>query len=197
MLADVLRAYRGQSVVYCLPRGGVEIGVEVARRLAAPLNLIIARKIGHPANPEYAVGAVTETGPPVYDEFERRRLDPSWLAGAEAAERAEAARRRRVYAQNRRPASTTGKTAVVVDDGIATGLTMRAAVAELRERLPGKLVVAVPCAPGEAVANLYDLADEVVVLTDPEAYLGAVGSYYSDFPQLSDEAVIDLLDANG
>ncbi len=196
VLADVLSGYKGQSVVYALPRGGVELGVEVSLALDAPLELITARKVGHPANPEYAVCAVTETGPLVCNEAERVRLDPTWLAGAEAAERSEAVRRRQVYGLGLRSFSVAGKVAIVVDDGIATGLTMRAAVSELQYQQPGKLIVAVPCAPHAAIDDLYELADEMIVLTDPSEYLGAVGAYYAAFPQLTDEDVVDLLGAS-
>jgi predicted phosphoribosyltransferase len=169
------------------------VAAEVARALDAPLEPLIARKLGHPDNPEYAVCAVTETGPLICDEVERVRLDPRWLQQAEMAERVEAKRRREAYVQNRQLVSSAGKAALVIDDGIATGLTMQAAVAELRERHTEKLVVAVPCAPREAIDTLYELADEVLVLTDPDEYLGAVGAYYDDFPQLTDDEVVDLL----
>ena len=194
LLGEELRQYRGQSMVFALPRGGVETGVEVARALDAPLGLVIARKIGHPYSPEYAVCAVTETGPLVCSEFERANLDPLWLRQAEMAERMEAARRHKVYLAGRTPVQAEGKVAIVVDDGIATGLTMQAAVAELRAQNPAKLVVAVPVAPRDAVDELLELADEVVVLTGQDGYLGAVGAYYESFPQLSDNEVTALLD---
>jgi len=193
-LAEKLRAYRGGAVVYALPRGGIETGVEVARALDVPLGIIIARKIGHPMSPEYAVCAVTETGPMLCNEYERVNLDPLWLSQAESAERTEAKRRRKVYLSGRAPVAVNGKTAIVVDDGIATGLTMQAAVAELRSQGPSKLIVAVPAAPRDAVDALLENADEVIVLNDPDTYLGAVGAYYDWFPQLSDEEVTALLD---
>ena len=193
-LGAQLGAYRGRSVVYALPRGGVETAVEVARALEAPLGLVIARKIGHPGNPEYAVCAVTETGPLICDELEAASLKASWLKQAEVAERAEAARRRKVYELGRKRISPAGRIAVVVDDGIATGLTMQAAVAALRTRRPDKLIVAVPAAPRDAINDLAEVVDMSVVLEDPDTYLGAVGSYYADFPQLTDDDVIALLD---
>ncbi len=191
-LAARLGEYTGQAVVLALPRGGVETGVEVARELGVPLGLVIARKIGHPMMPEYAVCAVTETGPVVCNEAERAALDPHWLRGAEAAERAEAARRRKAYAIA--PSlSLQDEAVILVDDGIATGLTMRAAAAEVLAGRPRRLIVAVPAAPRDAVDELGQLADEVIVLADPDAYLGAVGAYYASFPQLSDREVIKLL----
>lgn len=194
LLADRLRQYRGKAVVLALPRGGVEAGAEVAKALGAPLGLVIARKIGHPFSPEYAVCAVTETGPLICNEFEQADLDPLWLKQAEAAERAEAKRRREVYTRGRAPVRAKGKVAAVVDDGIATGLTMLAAVAAVKKQRPKRLIVAVPAAPRDAVDELSDIADEVIVLRDPDDYLGAVGAYYDYFPQLTDDEVTALLD---
>lgn len=193
-LAESLRQYAGNAVVFALPRGGVETAVEVAHELDAPLGLIIARKIGHPMNPEFAACAVTETGPLVCNEAAQASLDELWLKQAEQAERQEAKRRRELYVADRSPVSATGKVAIVVDDGIATGLTMRAAVADLKNQQPEKLVVAVPVAPGEVVSELLELADEVVVLTGQDEYLGAISMYYDSFPQLTDDEVADLLD---
>ena len=193
-LAESLQQYAGNAVVFALPRGGVETAVEVAHELDAPLGLIIARKVGHPMNPEYAACAVTETGPLVCNEAERAALDPLWLKQAEQSEREEARRRRELYMDDRPPVEVKGKVAIVVDDGIATGLTMRAAVADLRNQQPDKLVVAVPVAPSEVMSELLELADEVVVLADPDEYLGAISMYYDSFPQLTDDVVIDLLD---
>jgi predicted phosphoribosyltransferase len=169
--------------------------VEVAAALAAPLNVCVARKIGHPANPEFAVGAVTARGPLIWSSSERDQLDATWLRRAEMVARMEAARRAHLYGQGRPAAPVTGKVAILIDDGMATGLTMRAAASELQREQPKRLVVAVPCAPRDAVDDLYELADEVVVLSDPDEYLGAVSAYYAAFPQLTDEEVVDLLGA--
>jgi len=193
-LAQRLRPYRGKAVVYALPRGGVETAVETARELDAPLGLIVSRKIGHPFDPEYAVCAVTETGPMVCDENEQTSIDQTWLQGAEAGERAEAKRQAELYSAVRRPVATEGKTAVIVDDGIATGLTMHAAIAELQKQHPKQILVAVPCAPRDTVDELLEVADGVTVLSNPDEYLGAVGTYYDVFPQLTDDDVMALLD---
>lgn len=193
LLAEKLQTYHSQAVVYALPRGGVETGIEVARALDAPLDLIISRKIGHPVSPEYAICAVTETGPLICNETERVRVGSTWIDQAEANERAEAKRRREKYLAGHQPVSAKGKIAIVVDDGIATGLTMEAAVADLKKMEPQKIIVAVPAAPREAVDALQAVTDEVIVLEDPDSYRGAVGSYYEDFPQLTDQEVIDLL----
>lgn len=193
-MAERLRSYRGKAVVYALPRGGVETAAEVAQVLEAPLDLLVARKIGHPVDPEYAVCAVTETGPLICNEAERAGLDWLWLEQAAKTERQEAKRRRELYMGGRRSPAVRGKVAIVVDDGIATGLTLRAAIAELQARKPAEIVVAVPCAPRDAVDELLEVADRVVVLADPDEYVGAVGAYYDLFPQLTDDDVLALLD---
>jgi len=194
LLAEKLHEYSGKAVVYALPRGGVEVAVEVANELEVPMDLLIARKIGHPMSPEYAVCSVTETGPLICNELERVSLDRLWLEQAEKTERQEAKRRREKYLENRAPISAKVKAAIVVDDGIATGLTMRAAVAELKKQEPDKIVVAVPCAPRDALEELREFTEDFVVLTDPDEYFGAVGAYYDYFPQLTDEEVVRLLD---
>ncbi len=193
-LAQALAKYRAaDAVVYALPRGGVVLGYEVATALGAPLDLAIARKIGHPHNPEYAVCAVTEDGPLICDEAELGFLDKVWLAEAVERERQEAKRRRAAYLTGRSRISPAGKTAILVDDGIATGLTIRAALASLRKEKPAKVVVAVPCAGADVTAMLRREADEVIVLTNEEEYQGAVGAYYEKFPQVTDAEVIALL----
>lgn len=191
-LAKALARYDSDdAVVYALPRGGVAIGAEVAKQLELPLSLVIPRKIGHPENEEYAVCAVTEDGELVCNEEESNALDPAWLTAAKKREQKEAKRRRAAYGGARIPA--TGKLALIVDDGIATGLTMRAAIRSLRKELPSEVVVAAPVAPREVVEYLRDDADDVVVLDDSEPFLGAIGAYYDSFPQVSDAEVIALM----
>src|SRR6266550_4282235 len=158
LLAQKLLPYRDNAVVYALPRGGVEVAAEVARALQAPLELIISRKIGNHSNPEYAVCAVTETGPLICNEYERSNLDPTWLKQAERAERAEAKRRREVYMAGRKPISAKGKTAILVDDGVATGLTMRAAAAEVKAQQPKQLIIAAPVISRDAESELREYA---------------------------------------
>lgn len=192
-LAKALARYDSEdAVIYALPRGGVALGAEVARQLELPLSLVITRKIGHPQNLEYAVCAVTEEGELVCDEEEVRTIDPDWLTAEVERERMEAARRRVTYGDVRIPAS--GKIAILVDDGVATGLTMRAAIRSLRGEVPDEVVVAIPVAPHSVVERLRREADDVVVLDDTEPYLGAVGAYYEDFPQVTDEEVIEILE---
>lgn len=193
-LAEKLKAYQGkEAVVYALPRGGVVLGFEVARRLGIPLDVVITRKIGHPYNPEYAVCAIAEQGEMVCNEKERAGLDPAWLEKASAKEQQEIQRRRQTYLGGRMHIPARGKTAIVVDDGAATGLTIVAAIKSLRKENPTSVVAAVPVTPHEVVLLLQSVADEVAVLRDEQFFLGAVGAYYKNFPQVSDEEVISLL----
>ena len=193
-LAAELGGYRGDDVVvYALPRGGVVLGYEISQALCVPLDLIITRKIGHPYNPEYAIGAITEEGEALYEERERVEADQDWLKKAAEKERREALRRRRVYLNGRKRTSAQGKRAIVVDDGVATGLTLRAALLSLRKDKPKELIVAIPVAPHDVIQVLRNEADTIVVLEDAQEYLGAVGAYYDEFPQVSDEEVVHFL----
>lgn len=194
-LAKALKKFEGMDcIVYALPRGGVVVGAEVARELDAPLELAIARKIGHPSWPEYAIGAVTESGEPIWNEAERRTLSQSQQKKALSQEREEAKRRRLKYAGERKSVSAKGKTAIIVDDGIATGLTMIAACKELRAQQPKKIVVAVPVAPNDSVHELEEYADDTVVLNQvPSGAFGAVGSFYESFAQTEDSEVHEIM----
>lgn len=193
-LAEKLKAYQGKkAVAYALPRGGVVLGFEVARRLGIPLDVVIARKIGHPYSPEYAVCAVAEDGEMVCNEKERAGLDPIWLEKAAAQEQQEIQRRRKTYLGERMRIPARGKTVLIIDDGAATGLTIIAAIRAMRRENPASVVAAVPVAPNEVVLKLRSVADEAVVLRDEQSFLGAVGAYYKDFPQVSDKEVIALL----
>lgn len=193
-LAEALSLYKGEdAIIYALPRGGVVVGFEVAKALNLPLDLVITRKIGHPMNPEYALCATTETGEMLCDESARASVDEAWLEKAALAEQKEAKRRREVYLGDRQSASPQGKIAIVVDDGIATGLTIRSAVNALRAQNPQKIVIAVPAAPSDISQELTSIAEEVVVLSGVKQYLGAVGAYYEEFPQIKDAEVTHLI----
>ncbi len=194
-LAKALEKYKGEdAVVYALPRGGVILGYEVARDLHAPLDLIITRKIGYPGNEECAVCAVAEDGHMICDQSAASMLDPEWLEDQAKKEMLEARRRREVYLKGQEPLKANGKIAIVVDDGVATGLTLLLAIGELKHRNPKKIVVAVPVASRDAAARIGEEADDLVALEVP-IYFQAVGAYYQSFPQTSDEEVIGLLDA--
>lgn len=193
-LAQALQQYRGAAtVVLALPRGGVVLGAAVAKALGTPLGLAIVRKIGHPENPEYAICAIAESGVLVCNEEELAQVDPAWFAQAKAHEQAEARRRHERYLHGTRPPMLEGKTVILVDDGIATGLTMRAAIRSVQRQHPAKVVVAVPVAPPATVQVLEHEDAEVVALDIPAVFLGAVGAYYEQFPQVSDEEVVQLL----
>jgi putative phosphoribosyl transferase len=192
-LAAALVQFRGESVVvFALPRGGVVLGAEVARHLRSPLDLIVVRKIGHPESPEYAIGAVTEDGDVVLNREETETLDPVWVATAVEAQLHEARRRRTAFLCDRPAISAKGKTAIIVDDGLATGLTMEAGIHQVRKQHPLKVIVAVPVAAAETVNRMRSEVDEIVVLHAPPVF-GAVGAFYADFGQLSDAEVIALM----
>src|SRR3989344_388625 len=174
-LARALQQYAGEEpVIYALPRGGVVLGVEVSRQLKAALDLLIVRKIGHPFNPEYAVAAVGADGDIVKNTEEVAQIDPEWFKAETAKQRAEANRRRKLYLGGRKPVSASGKTCVIVDDGLATGLTMKVAIAELRHQKPKKIIVAVPVAPAETVEEIGRLADDIVALHVPAGFFWAI-----------------------
>lgn len=195
-LARALGKFKGRDgIVYPLPRGGIVLGVEIATALHMPLDLIIPRKIGHPYNPEYAICAVTEDGETVCNEEELARIDQAWFRAQVENARKEARRRRELYLGDRKPLDAKGKTVIIVDDGIATGLTMRAALNDARQRQPAHIVIAIPVSPADTAEKLRRDVDEVVALDIPDFYLGAVGAYYDDFAQVTDEEVIELLRA--
>ncbi|MEK7579451.1 MAG: phosphoribosyltransferase family protein, partial [Patescibacteria group bacterium] len=176
-----------------VPRGGVVLGAEIAKALQAPLDLVIVRKIGHPANSEYAVGVTAENHDVLCNPAEKASLDPKWLEKAIEKARQEAIRRRKVYLGGRKRPAAAGKTVIVVDDGVATGMTFLMALKEARHLKPAKLIAAIPVLPAEMVERLKKEADEVVYLDAPEDFLGAVGAYYDEFPQVSDEEVVRRL----
>jgi predicted phosphoribosyltransferase len=195
-LAERLLHYKGKNVVvYALPRGGVVLGQEVAVKLRAPLDLVITRKIGHPFNKEFALCAITEDGERVCDEFGLCGVDESWIELESAMEQREAQRRHVVYKRNERIIPATGRVAILVDDGVATGLTMKAAIHAIKKQDPQKIVVAVPVAPHRVVTELRQIVDDVVVLEDAQYFAGSVGSYYIRFDEVSDDEVIDSLHA--
>lgn len=183
-----------EVVVLAIPRGGVPVAREVARRLGAPLDIVALRKLGAPGNPELGIGAIAGDGTRVLDERLVRMLGVSEsYVDAEAARQLEEVRRRAsAYRGDRPPPEVAGKTCVVVDDGIATGGSMRTAIRWLRARGAGRVVAAVPVAPADAVERLAAEADEVVVLEAPESFR-AVSEWYRDFPQVSDAEVVAAL----
>jgi putative phosphoribosyl transferase len=205
-----LQEWAGRTVVLGLPRGGVAVAKQVAAALAAPMDVIVTRKIGYPPQPELGVGAIAEdlgaeaftgeahgdvaAGPPVFDTglLARLGLSPEDLAGVVAAEEAELARRVRVYRGNRPPPQAAGRCVLVVDDGLATGGTARAALRSLRAAQAGYLVLAAPVASPTAAAAMRQEADQVVILAAPRRF-ASVGEWYRSFGQLTDADVLALL----
>ncbi|TVR99750.1 MAG: phosphoribosyltransferase [Rhodospirillales bacterium] len=185
-----------QPYVMALPRGGVPVGFEVAKALTAPLDVVFVRKIGAPGNPELALAAVVDGDTPelvVNPEVAAATgAGADYLAQVEAAELRTIAARHRLYQTGRRSGEIAGRTVIVVDDGIATGSTMRAALKALRRQRPGRLVVAVPVAPPDTLADLRAEVDAVVCLASPEPFI-AIGGFYQDFRQVTDGEVVDLL----
>jgi predicted phosphoribosyltransferase len=177
-----------------LPRGGVPVAYEVARALAAPLDVLVVRKLGAPGHPEFAMGAVASGGISVLDEdfVATNRIPAQALADVVLRERAELARRERAYRDSRPPVAITGQVVIVVDDGLATGSTMHAAVLALRRQGPARIVVAVPVGSRQACSMLAGVADHVICALTPEPF-SAVGLWYTDFSETSDEEVRRLL----
>jgi len=194
MLAEKLEKYRGSdAVVLALPRGGVVVGREIADALRLPLDIVVTRKIGHLDNPEYAICAVDQMGTLLCNEAERKLVGEKWFQEEVEKEKEEAARRTELYRGGRTPLTLGGKAAIITDDGIATGLTIRLAVQAIKKQKPERIVVAVPVAPGEVVRELKKEADELIVLLPPSEFMGAVGAHYQEFEQVDDETVIQLL----
>ncbi|MCA1405475.1 phosphoribosyltransferase [Ensifer sp. IC3342] len=197
-LAGVLAKYaQSDPLILALPRGGVPVAFEIAQALRAPLELVLVRKIGAPGHPEYGIGAVVDGSDPqfVYNEDAMRLVDPN-AAYVEAESRhqlAEIERRREIYQGNRSPTPTEGRTVIVVDDGVATGSTVKVAVKALRKARTGKIILAVPVAPSNALEQLKAEADDVICLQAPDEFR-AVGLHYVDFDQTSDEEVTRLLE---
>jgi len=196
-LAKTLARYNTKRpVVLALPRGGVPVAAEVAAVLDAPLDLILVRKIGVPFQPELAMGAVVDGSKPVIvrndDVITLAGVSESEFNAVRDQELAEIERRRQRYLGDRPHSQIAGRIVIVVDDGIATGATTRAALRATRMRKPSKLVLAVPVAPTATLKELRDEADEIVCLEDYDEF-GAIGYYYSDFSQISDAQVIEIL----
>jgi len=198
-LAAALAPLRGEDcVVLALPRGGVPVAAEVARALDAPLDLVLVRKIGAPHQQELAVAAVVDGDTPQLvrneDVIRMLHVGEDYLEAEARRQLKEIERRRTAYLAGRTPEPIEGRTAIVVDDGIATGATTRAALRAVRARRPRRLVLAVPVAPPDTIAALASEVDQIVCLSQPEPF-GAIGAFYDDFRQLEDEDVRSILAA--
>lgn len=196
-LAAALAGYQNQHpIVLALPRGGVPVAAPIAQALRAPLDLLLVRKIGVPWQPELAMGAVVDGAEPIVVRNETViagcNVEPATFDALRDRELAEIERRRRLYLGNRPRAGIAGRTVIVVDDGIATGATTRAALRSVAARKPRKLVLAVPVGPADTVAALRDAVDEVVCPEVPDDFR-AIGLHYEDFAQVADDEVRRLL----
>jgi putative phosphoribosyl transferase len=198
LLAARLGHLKGKKEVLVLgvPRGGVVIGYEIAQALKVPLDVYIARKIGAPYNPELAIGAVASDGTLVLDEQLARQVDAQadYIEREVKKQREEIARRLAAYRGDRPIEKMEGRTIILADDGVATGSTLLVAIRALRAQQPARLILAIPVGPPPAVARLGAEVDEVVCLAEPPVFW-AVGAFYEDFSQTSDQEVVELLQA--
>lgn len=192
-LAEVLKEFENsEAVVLALPRGGVIVAKEISDALHLPLDIIVTRKIGAPGNDEYAIGAIDLDGNGVWNEAERAYADKTWLENKVRAEKQEAERRRETYRKGRGALDLKDKTVIIADDGIATGLTMRAAVGYAKNHGAAKIIIVAPVASADTTRTLEETADDVRILETP-IFFSAVGEWYESFPQISDHEVMEVL----
>jgi putative phosphoribosyl transferase len=195
-LAEKLGAYRGREdvLVLALPRGGAVTGYEIARALLAPLDVIIVRKLGFPGESELAVGAICETGALVLNDsiISSFGVPDDYVQSEIARQKQEIARRVDLYRNGKGISGLEGKTVVLVDDGVATGATMKAAISALKQENIAKLIVALPVSPPSTASELSAMVDEFICIETPPDFM-AVGSHYQNFIQVSDQEVVDLL----
>ncbi len=193
-LAQTLKTVDKNAIVLAVPRGGVVVGYEVAATLGIPLDIIVTKKIGAPDNPELAVGAVAEDGTYILDEDVLRQVyAPSDYITAEVERQRQEIHRRLIRYRGDVPyPDLKNREVIIVDDGVATGSTLKAAIRLVRNKGARKIIVAVPVGPPDTIGELKKLADQVVVLLTPEPFF-AIGQFYADFDQTSDEEVIELL----
>jgi predicted phosphoribosyltransferase len=190
----MIYANRQDTVVLALPRGGVPIGYEISRALNLPLDVMIVRKLGVPGHEELAMGAIASGGVRVLNRsvIESLRIPPDSLEAVEKREALELMRREATYRGNRHPIPLKEKTVILVEDGVATGSTMRVAISALREQYVGRIIVATPVAPPTVRWEMEALVEDFVALVMPEDFFG-VGQWYEDFTQVSDDTVYELL----
>lgn len=195
-LAEKLNEFKGQkdTIILALPRGGVVTAFEIAKELNLPLDLVVPRKIGAPENEEYAIGAITETGEGIFNQeaIDSLRIPKSYLDNKIVEEKKEAQRRLKKYRQDRPPLNLENKIVIIIDDGIATGLTMQAAIKSVKEKKARKIIVAVPVSAKDSIIAIEKEVDKIICLQAP-IFFGAVGAFYENFGQTTDEEVIELM----
>ncbi len=195
-LASLLKKYKDDplAIVIGLPRGGVITAFAVAKSLNVPLDIVCPRKIGSPQNPEFAIGAITETGKGIFyeDVIKQLSIPKDYIEKKTADEKARAEYCLKLYRKDRSSRDVEGKTVILVDDGLATGATMRAAIASIKAEKANKIVVAIPVAPSHAMSKFEESVDEVFCLMTPPGFY-AVGQFYTDFAPVQDEQVIACL----
>lgn len=195
-LAEHLLEYKDipNGVVIGLPRGGVVLAVEVAKKLHLPLDIVCPRKIGAPMNPEYAIGAITETGEGIFNReaIDYLNVSDDYIKKTVEKEKEKAHKRLNLYRVGRLPRILKDKTAIIVDDGLATGSTMKAAIKSVRAEGAGKIIAAVPVSPSDTYAEILDMVDDIVCLSTPP-FFQAVGQFYEEFSQTEDEDVIQIM----
>ena len=195
-LAQALIKYKNNQevIVLAIPRGGVVVGFEVAKALKVPLDIVVARKIGAPGNAEFAIGAVSEKGDIILNEesISEYQISRDYIKKEAKIQRQEVKRRLAEYREGKEPANLKDKIVIIVDDGIATGASIKAAISSVKADAPKKVILAVPVAPPDTVEELKKEVDEVVCLETPETFF-AVGQFYQIFDQTSDEEVKEIL----
>lgn len=193
-LAQKLKRFRNQNVViYALPKGGVVVGYEVAKALNLPLDVVLVQKIGHPVSTDYAICAITENGEKVIDEPGMCGLDDDWVNNQVAIRQNEIQSQRELYKRVVSPISAENKIAILIDDGMSTGISMRAAIQTIEDQWPDQIIIATPVAPRYLMHELRSLVDGIFVVNEEFNFLGTVSSYYADYGTISDYEILTLL----
>lgn len=196
-LADRLKGYKhsGEAIVLALPRGGVVTGFEIAKVLDLPMDVLIVRKIGFPGQSEFGIGAVSETGTVVLNSaiISSYGVEDEYIQLEIARQKEEVERRLRIYRKGKRILDLEGKKIILVDDGVATGATLKAAISALKKEKIKGLIAAIPVSPPETAEELKGMVDELICLNTPADFM-AVGNYYDDFQQVPDETVVEMLE---